>query len=92
MNICQRPKDKKMPILQGNIGDKTVITLRDTGCSGAVVKKEFVKENQYTGKNGYMLLVDNSLRKAPIAKFLSTLHFILEKLRLFAYPMRFMTS
>ena len=68
MNICQRPKDKKMPILQGKIGDKTVITLRDTGCSGAVVKKEFVKENQYTGKDGYMLLVDNSLRKAPIAK------------------------
>ena len=68
MNICQRPKYKKMPILQGKIGDKTVITLRDTGCSGAVVKKEFVKENQYTGKDGYMLLVDNSLRKAPIAK------------------------
>ena len=63
MNICQRPKDKKMPILLGKIGDKTVITLRDTGCSGAVVKKKFVKENQYTGKDGYMLLADNSLRK-----------------------------
>ena len=69
MNICQKAKNKKMPVLKGKIGDKTVITLRDTGCSGGVVKKEFVKENQYTGKDEYMLLIDNSLRIAPIAKF-----------------------
>ena len=40
-------------------------------------KKEFVKENQNTGKDGYMLLVDNSLRKAPIAKiFVNTPFYI----------------
>ena len=42
--------------------------LRDTGCSCVVVKREFVSEKQLTGKVGYMLLIDNTLRRVPVAK------------------------
>ena len=42
--------------------------LRDTGCSGVVVKKKFVKDCQYTGRHGFMTLIDKTIRKAPIAR------------------------
>ena len=58
----------KMPVVKGKIGDKTVNVLRDTGCSGIVVKKELVAEEQYTGDFSCMLLIDNSVRKVPIAR------------------------
>ena len=37
---------------------------------GAVVLslKKFVKENQFTGRNGFILLADNTLKIAPFAK------------------------
>ena len=34
--------------------------LRDTGCSGIVVKKNLVNEEQYTGDYSIMLLIDNT--------------------------------
>ena len=37
----------KMPVVKGKIGDKTVDVLRDTGCSGIVIKKELVSEGQF---------------------------------------------
>ena len=57
-----------MPVGTGMIGTEIVSVLRDTGCSGAVIKKKFVKENQFTGKSGFMLLADNTLKRAPFAK------------------------
>ena len=58
----------KMPVLKGRVGGKTVDVLRDTGCSGVVVKKDLVSEDQYTGESSSMLLIDNTVRKVPIAK------------------------
>ena len=45
-------------------------TLRDTGCSGIIVKQKFVKDGQYTGQYGLFQMVDNSytMRKVPIAR------------------------
>lgn len=42
--------------------------LRDTGCSGIVVKKELVLKEQYTGDFNCMLLINNTVRKVPIAR------------------------
>lgn len=42
--------------------------LRDTGCSGIVVKKELVSKEQYTGDFNCMLLINNTVRKVPIAR------------------------
>ena len=38
-----------MPVVKGRVREKTVDVLRDTGCSGVVVKKDLVGEDQLTG-------------------------------------------
>ena len=59
----------KMPVVKGRVGEKTVDVLRDTGCSGVVVKKDLVGEDQFTGDfNVIILLIDNTARKVPIAR------------------------
>ena len=58
----------KMPVVKGRVGEKSVDVLRDTGCSGIVVKKDLVSEDQFTGDFNVMLLIDNTARKVPFAK------------------------
>ena len=57
-----------MPVVKGRVGEKCVDILRDTSCSGIVVKRDLVSENQFTGDFNVMLLIDNTARKVPIAK------------------------
>ena len=54
----------KMPVVKGMVGTHTVNALRDTGCSGVVVQKKFVNDDQYTGKYCYMILIDNTAGKS----------------------------
>ena len=42
----------------------------ETGCSGAVVKAQFLEKEQYLGKDGYMMMMDKTLRKAPLARIM----------------------
>ena len=58
----------KMPLRKGRIGGEVVETLRDTGCSGVIVKKKFVRDDQYTGDYSYMMLIDCSVQKVPMVK------------------------
>ena len=70
-SACVQPLSgarSKMPVVKGKIGDKTVDVLRDTGCSGIAVKKELVSEGQLTGDFNCMFLIDNAVRKVPIAR------------------------
>ena len=70
-NACVEPLTgarSKIPVVIGRVGEKTVDILRDTGFSGIVVKKDLVSEEQYTGDFNCMLLIDNTMRKVPIAK------------------------
>ena len=60
-NACVEP-------LTGVRSKMPVDVLRDTGCSGIVVKKDLVSEDQYTGEFNVMLLIDNTARKVPITK------------------------
>ena len=57
-----------MPVVKGRVGWKFVDVLRDTGCSGIVVKRDLVSEDQFTGDLDVMLLIDDTARKVPIAK------------------------
>ena len=57
----------KMTVVKGRVGEKAVDVLRDTGCSGIVVKKNLVSEDQFTGDFNVMLS-DNTARKVPIAR------------------------
>ena len=58
----------KMPVVKGRVGEKSADVLRDTGCSGIVVKRDLVSEDQFTGDFNVMLLIDKTARKVPIAK------------------------
>ena len=58
----------QMPVMNGRVGEKSVDVLRDTGCSGIVVIRDLVPEDQFTGDFNVMLLIDNTARKASIAK------------------------
>jgi hypothetical protein len=59
---------RKMPVVRGRVGENIVDTLRDTGCSGVVVRRSLVADEQLTGRIGYMLLIDNTLREVPLAE------------------------
>lgn len=55
-----------MLVVKGKIGDRIDDVLRDIGCSGIVVKKEFVLEGQFIGDFNCVLLIDNIVRKVLI--------------------------
>ena len=55
-------------VLPGRVGDRTVKILRDTGCSAVIVRRSLVDEAHLTGETGYMMMVDRTLKKAPIAR------------------------
>lgn len=59
---------RNMPVVKGKVGETIVDTLRDTGCSGVVVKRELVKDEQLTGNFSYMMLIDNTVRRVPVAQ------------------------
>ena len=58
----------RMPVVKGKVGDTIVDTLKDTGCSGVVVRKDLVRNDQYTGNHCYLLLIDNTVRQVPIVR------------------------
>ena len=65
---CQRRWRNQLPVVDGEIGSQKVTVLRDTGCSGVVVKKSLVKSDQFTGNYRQCLLIDGTVRQFPTAK------------------------
>ena len=55
-------------VLPGRVGDRTVKVLRDTGCSGVIVRRSLVDEAHLTGEMGHMMMVERTLKKASIAR------------------------
>ena len=64
---CSDADDFNMPVTDGHVGDTKVRALRDTGCSGAVVKSYLVSENQQTGQYKSCILIDGTVRRFPVA-------------------------
>jgi len=62
----------KMPVVKGRVGEKSVDVLRDTGCSGIVVKRDLVSEDQFTGEFNVMLLIDNTTTATTTTRFICT--------------------
>ena len=57
-----------MPESVGLLNDRRVKVLRDTGCSGIIVRRDLVDVDDLTGEYKYCVLVDGSVRRFPIAK------------------------
>ena len=58
---------RKMPVTTGLIDNKSISVLRDTGCSGAVIKQDLVKSHQMTGKENTCVLIDGTVKTLPVA-------------------------
>ncbi|XP_021345000.1 uncharacterized protein LOC110444964, partial [Mizuhopecten yessoensis] len=57
-----------MPVVRGCIGERFVTVLRDSGCSGVVVRRSLVKSSQMTERNQLCSLADGSRIQVPIAE------------------------
>ena len=59
-----------MPVVQGRVNSapKFVEVLRDTGCSGAVVRQELCKKDSYTGLTKSCLMINGEVVNIPVAK------------------------
>ena len=57
-----------LPVLKGKVKGKSVEVLRDTGCSGVIVKRELVDDEDLTGEVGHIMTVDRALKRAPMAR------------------------
>ncbi|KAJ8044409.1 hypothetical protein HOLleu_07148 [Holothuria leucospilota] len=64
---CDNSKTFQMPVTIGNLNGEHVKVLRDSGCSGVVVRQSLVKDSQFTGKDRSCILVDGTVRKVPVA-------------------------
>ncbi|XP_061194307.1 uncharacterized protein LOC133202481 [Saccostrea echinata] len=56
-----------MPSVKGCVGDKLITVLRDTGCSGVVIRKDLVGEDHFTGKTQKCKLADGRVIEAQVA-------------------------
>ena len=57
----------RLPTAQGTVNGKKVIALRDTGCTGCVVRMSLVSSDQLLGKESDVTLIDESTQRYPLA-------------------------
>ena len=58
---------ESMPVVKGKLNAHVVDTLRDTGCSGVVVKRSLVSNEMLTGESHICFLIDGTARRFPVA-------------------------
>ena len=64
---CHFPRSR-LPTAVGTVNGKEVRVLRDTGCTGVIVKRNLVSENQFIGKECGVTLINDSQQKCPVAR------------------------
>ena len=65
---CMSEIKDNLPVLSGKVGGKKLEVLRDTGCSGVIIRKELVDETDFTGEMGHIMTVDRTIKRAPMDK------------------------
>ena len=65
--VCKEKLRSRLPVHDGSVGSHRASVLRDTGCSGVVVRKSLVKAHQMTGKYRQCILIDGTVRWYPTA-------------------------
>ena len=66
---CLSNENRKcMPFATKKVGENEVEVLRDTGCNGVIARREWVKEDDFTGSIGYVIAIDRTLNEASIAE------------------------
>ena len=63
---CYFPRSR-LPTAVGTVNGQEVRVLRDTGCTGVIVNRNLVSENQFIGKECGVTLINDSQQKCPVA-------------------------
>ena len=66
-DACRNGRNSQMPVKDGWCSGKKVTVLRDTGCSTVVVRSSLVSKEQLTGEKTMCVLIDGTVRRAPVA-------------------------
>ena len=64
---CHFPRSR-LPTAVGTVNGQEVRVLRDTGCTGVIVNRNLVSENQFIGKECGVTLINDSQQKCPVAR------------------------
>ena len=68
-DACLSNENRKcMPLATRKLGENVAEVFRDTGCNGVIVRRELVKEDDFTGSIIYVMAVDRTLKEALIAE------------------------
>ena len=59
---------EQMPVTEGKVNGQCVSVLRDSGCSGAVIRRSLVKDEQLTGLQQLCVLIDGTVRRVDEAE------------------------
>ena len=64
---CHFPRSR-FPTAIGTVNDKEVRVLRDTGCTGVVVRRSLVSDGQMLNKQSGVTLINNYKQRCPMAR------------------------
>ena len=64
---CHFPRSR-LPTAIGTVNGKDVRVLRDTGCTGVVVRRSLVSEDQMLNKQSGVTLINNYKQRCPVAR------------------------
>ena len=57
-----------MPTAIGTVNGKEIRVLRDTGCTGVVVRRSLVSDGQMLNKQSGVTLINNYKQRCPVAR------------------------
>ena len=64
---CHFPRSR-LPTAIGTVNGKEVRVLRDTGCTGVVVRRSLVSDGQMLNKQSGVTLINNYKQRCPVAR------------------------
>ncbi|KAL3847604.1 hypothetical protein ACJMK2_018507 [Sinanodonta woodiana] len=67
VGTCLFP-EARVPTGRGTANGQTVTVLRDTGCTGVVIKRSLVSEDQMLGWESPCMLLNQTIDRVPVAK------------------------
>ena len=59
---------EQMPVTKGKVNGRSVSVLRDSGCSGAVIRRSLVRDEHLTGLQQLCVLIDGTVRRVDEAE------------------------
>jgi len=57
-----------MPVRYGYVNEKKVKVLRDTGCTGVIIKRSLIEASQMTGRTCRCMMADGRIENVPTAR------------------------